>query len=80
MKCPSCTAGLNTVIRNGVEIDICPRCRGVWLDRGELEKLLREAPDEYDNDESEERGSRYRQPPEHQQRKKGFWSNLFDFE
>jgi Zn-finger nucleic acid-binding protein len=31
---------LQTVVRQGVEIDRCPACRGVWLDRGELEKLV----------------------------------------
>lgn len=41
MKCPACP---DTVLvmseRQGVEIDYCPQCRGVWLDRGELDKLI----------------------------------------
>lgn len=41
MKCPVCPeATLLMSERQGVEIDYCPRCRGVWLDRGELDKLL----------------------------------------
>lgn len=41
MKCPNCTDTLLVMSeRQGVEIDYCPRCRGVWLDRGELDKLL----------------------------------------
>jgi len=40
MRCPVCDTDLRVVERQGVEIDVCPRCRGVWLDRGELEKLL----------------------------------------
>lgn len=44
MKCPVCT---NTALvmseRQGVEIDYCPDCRGVWLDRGELDKLIERA-------------------------------------
>ena len=44
MKCPTCA---DTVLvmteRQGVEIDYCPSCRGVWLDRGELDKLLERA-------------------------------------
>lgn len=41
MKCPVCPdATLLLADRQGVEIDYCPRCRGVWLDRGELDKLL----------------------------------------
>jgi len=44
MKCPHCRdAVLAMVDRQGVEIDYCPACRGVWLDRGELDKLLERA-------------------------------------
>lgn len=45
MKCPSCSADLLLSERQGVEIDYCPSCRGVWLDRGELDKIIeRSAP------------------------------------
>jgi uncharacterized protein len=41
MKCPTCTdAALTITERQGVEIDYCQHCRGVWLDRGELDKLM----------------------------------------
>lgn len=41
MRCPVCLdADLVPHIRDGIEVDHCPRCRGMWLDRGELEKLL----------------------------------------
>lgn len=41
MKCPTCPeATLVMSDRQGVEIDYCPQCRGVWLDRGELDKLI----------------------------------------
>jgi Zn-finger nucleic acid-binding protein len=41
MKCPSCPdTALVMTDRQGVEIDYCPACRGIWLDRGELDKLL----------------------------------------
>ncbi len=41
MKCPSCPeSALVMTDRQGVEIDYCPTCRGVWLDRGELDKLI----------------------------------------
>ena len=41
MKCPTCTNTLLVMAeRQGVEIDYCPACRGIWLDRGELDKLL----------------------------------------
>lgn len=51
MNCPVCVQTTLTVTeRQGVEIDFCPKCRGVWLDRGELDKIL-------------ERASTYQQPP-----------------
>ncbi len=41
MKCPTCNdVALVMTERQGVEIDYCPQCRGVWLDRGELDKLM----------------------------------------
>ena len=40
MKCPICDIDMRITEREGVEIDYCPQCRGVWLDRGELEKLI----------------------------------------
>lgn len=44
MKCPHCPeAVLSMMDRQGVEVDYCPQCRGVWLDRGELDKLLERA-------------------------------------
>lgn len=43
MKCPIDNATLVMTERNGVEIDYCPTCRGVWLDRGELDKILARA-------------------------------------
>ena len=46
MKCPVCNVALTMTERQGVEIDYCPQCRGVWLDRGELDKII-------------ERGSQY---------------------
>jgi len=40
MKCPICNVDLKMADRQGVEIDYCPQCRGVWLDRGELDKII----------------------------------------
>ena len=40
MKCPVCTIELKMSDRQGIEIDYCPQCRGVWLDRGELDKII----------------------------------------
>jgi hypothetical protein len=52
MKCPVCDTTMKEIEKNGIMIDICPDCKGVWLDRGELEKLLGEiniAKTEYHN-------------------------------
>lgn len=43
MKCPLCQVDLKMSDRHGVEIDYCPKCRGVWLDRGELDKIIEKA-------------------------------------
>ena len=40
MKCPIDDSPLSVSSRDGVEIDFCPQCRGVWLDRGELDKIV----------------------------------------
>ena len=40
MLCPRCQTNLQMADRQGVEIDYCPSCRGVWLDRGELDKII----------------------------------------
>lgn len=40
MRCPTCDVPLSMADRQGVEIDFCPDCRGVWLDRGELDKII----------------------------------------
>lgn len=43
MSCPHCAVPLVMSERQGVEIDYCPTCRGIWLDRGELDKILERA-------------------------------------
>ncbi len=40
MNCPVCRTSLALADRQGIEIDYCPQCRGVWLDRGELDKII----------------------------------------
>lgn len=47
MLCPDCNMPLQITTREGVEIDYCVRCRGVWLDQGELEKLIERSRDLY---------------------------------
>jgi hypothetical protein len=46
LMCPNCNASMTEIKRNDVAFDMCPTCRGVWLDRGELEKIIAGAKDE----------------------------------
>lgn len=43
MTCPHCAVALVMSERQGIEIDYCPQCRGIWLDRGELDKIIERA-------------------------------------
>lgn len=85
MKCPNCNETLLMTHRNNIEIDYCPSCRGVWLDKGELDKLLEydarsggnEQP-RYDEHRPHERyDDRHKQYP---RKKKGFLGDFFDFD
>lgn len=40
MQCPLCTVELNMINLKGIEVDDCPKCKGIWLDRGELDRLI----------------------------------------
>ncbi|MBM7066426.1 zf-TFIIB domain-containing protein [Actibacterium sp. 188UL27-1] len=90
MKCPTDGTTLVMADRNGVEIDYCPACRGVWLDRGELDKIIeRSAPQhapvqtamgqrrDYDDDYEDYDDRRDRKG---KRRGGGFLSELFDFD
>lgn len=75
MKCPVCKdVTLLMSERHGVEIDYCPECRGVWLDRGELDKIIERAHEAQDGfkdlpgsrEASDERDER--RPAEHDER------------
>ncbi len=88
MLCPVCHVGLAMTDRQGVEIDYCPQCRGVWLDRGELDKIIERsaqvnapAPQPSPFGQASYRPDRdYRDDGRHYQkkRKKSFLEELFD--
>jgi uncharacterized protein len=90
MRCPACDSRLVEVERSGVLIDACPSCRGVWLDRGELDKVLvRErqiAADDPDEDFLREVEGRRRDRSKHEgggqdrkRRRRSMLEDLFDF-
>lgn len=70
MKCPVCKdVSLAMAERQGVEIDYCPQCRGIWLDRGELDRLIARAAEVGEGGGSGESGRwRERQPERHSER------------
>jgi Zn-finger nucleic acid-binding protein len=51
MNCPVCNVELKMTDRQGVEIDYCPKCRGVWLDRGELDKIIERSETGFESSE-----------------------------
>lgn len=50
MNCPRCNVKLLMTEKKDIEIDYCPECRGIWLDRGELEKLIERSVGSYSNE------------------------------
>jgi Zn-finger nucleic acid-binding protein len=92
MPCPVCKVPLVMSDRQGVEIDYCPQCRGVWLDRGELDKIIeRSAGDSRPAPAAPPppQGARYDEPRHgdrhhgdrdfrHGKRRKSFFEELFD--
>ncbi|MGV3507853.1 MAG: zf-TFIIB domain-containing protein [Sphingobacteriaceae bacterium] len=87
MKCPNCQATLLLADKKGVEIDYCPECRGIWLDRGELEKIMERSADHYskrENYESDSKRYGYNDQSsdhykKHPHKKKSFLDDFFDF-
>jgi uncharacterized protein len=80
MNCPLDGETLALSERRGVEIDYCPKCRGVWLDRGELDKLMA-AADRYDErrESSDRPSSDYDRGYKKPHKKKSFLSEMFEF-
>jgi len=84
MRCPIDDTELTMTDRQGVEIDYCPKCRGVWLDRGELDKIIdrsseltappRERRDEprYDHRDQDPRAAK-------KKKRKNMLEEMFDF-
>ena len=82
MNCPIDGTQLQLADRQGVEIDYCPKCRGIWLDRGELDKLIdRSSSMGFDDDHHNDRMERDKPSENSKPRKKeSFWGQLFDFD
>lgn len=87
MKCPVCISeSLIMTERSGIEIDYCPKCRGIWLDRGELDKIIERSENQtaprslYGDERSNHHNNYDRKEYSHQKhhKKESFWEQLFD--
>lgn len=83
MKCPNCNVPLTMSERQGIEIDYCPQCRGIWLDRGELDKIIERSANEPDMNQPPPMGNPFQQGPQYggyrkPYKQKHWLSDLFD--
>ncbi len=80
MKCPVCLQpDLVMTDRQGIEIDYCPQCRGVWLDRGELDKIIERSSAVTREEYREEPRDRHGGGDFRHHKRKSPWKELFDF-
>ncbi|HEU0079098.1 MAG TPA: zf-TFIIB domain-containing protein [Longimicrobiaceae bacterium] len=91
MKCPVCLQpDLVMSERQGIEIDYCPQCRGVWLDRGELDKIVERSAAQpatppapqpaYGEPRVYDRHREYDRDYHHKKKRRGFLGEIFDFD
>ncbi|MDK3075530.1 zf-TFIIB domain-containing protein [Sedimentitalea sp. JM2-8] len=84
MQCPIDGTTLVMTDRSGVEIDYCPQCRGVWLDRGELDKIIESSagqtpPPQAAAPAYPDPQAGYARKPQGRKRRGGFLEDIFDF-
>jgi uncharacterized protein len=85
MQCPNDGSTLTMSERSGIEIDYCPQCRGVWLDRGELDKIIERSYAQPAPAPPQQQYGEPRAHPQHggqhgypRKRKESWLSDLFD--
>jgi len=86
MNCPICNVSLVMSERQGLEIDYCPQCRGIWLDRGKLDKIIErsvlesrpQSPQYSQSDSYDKHHDKHDRDLYHHRKRKGFLSDLFD--
>ena len=87
LLCPTDGTALRRIERSGVHVDACPSCRGVWLDRGELDKIIERERSDLDDFEQEIRGKPeqgssgggYAKPHKKKKKRGGFLEEFLDF-
>ncbi|HCC32992.1 MAG TPA: hypothetical protein DEQ28_03705 [Clostridiales bacterium] len=85
MLCPVCKVELRMADRQGIEIDYCQQCRGVWLDRGELDKLIERSSDDDDGPGRRSPGETFdrrdaRDSRDPRRRRKSLLGQIMDFD
>jgi len=87
MNCPKCESEMRSYERNGVTVDQCTGCRGIFLDRGELERLIDAEASFYEREDEERSESRREEKPRREEKggekprkskKKSFLENLME--
>ena len=84
LVCPKCRGGMRTYERSGITVDQCGECRGIFLDRGELERLVdaearfNAPPQQPRYEEKKYDDRRYDNQYQHKKKKKSFLEDLFD--
>jgi Zn-finger nucleic acid-binding protein len=90
LTCPKCGGAMHSYERNGVTVDQCTECRGIFLDRGELERLVDAENSHYEREYSgrsggyedrppRDRDDRHEHKPHKKSKKKSFLENLMEF-
>jgi Zn-finger nucleic acid-binding protein len=87
LLCPTDGTALRRIERSGVHVDACPSCRGVWLDRGELDKIVERERSDLDDFEQEIRGKpeggsddvAHAQPHKKKKKRGSFLEEFLDF-
>ncbi len=78
MACPACRVALVMSDRQGIEIDYCPKCRGIWLDRGELDKIIERSQTASSGPANAPVAHQRQDGNYHGKRRKSFLQELFD--
>lgn len=68
LVCPNCKVEMKSINREDIEIDVCTNCYGIWLDKGELEKLITVAKTQYESEKLDKKTKSNRR----------FWFNIFN--
>jgi Zn-finger nucleic acid-binding protein len=76
--CPKCGGEMRSYERNGVVVDQCTECRGIFLDRGELERLVDAEDRHYGEDRRRDDDRRREERPHKKSKKRSFLENLFE--